>query len=132
MPFWCPQPQRIRNPLKRWYFRAPAPAPTLAIAEAGVDEDECRMPPNQTSPWASIPSDVLCYICDQAFTETSVHYGVEVLALVCRLWYQILTSYGRPWSIIRIEPDLYKSTVYPTTKSYVNTRLKHSHPIHSM
>jgi len=50
-----------------------------------------------------------------------------MLALVCKLWYQIVTGYGRPWSIIRIEPGLYKSTVYTTTKSYVNTRLKHSH-----
>lgn len=127
MPFWCPQPHRIRNPLKRWYFRTPAPAPTLAIAEAGAGEDECQMPPNQNRPWSNIPAEILCYICDQAFSETGAHYGVEVLALVCKLWYLIVTGYGRPWSIIRIEPDLCCSTVYSTPKSYVNTRLKHSH-----
>ena len=87
-----------------------------------------QTPRTHTSPWASIPSDVLCYICDEAFTETSVHYGVEVLALVCRHWYQITTSYGRPWSIIRIDPNMCRSTVYRTAKGYVKTRLKFSYP----
>ena len=120
MSLWHTPSQRIRIHFNR-HFRA------LDTPEPVANEEE-RAPPKQTSPWASIPPDVLCYICDQAYTETSVHYGVEVLALVCRFWYQIVTSYGRPWSVIRIEPDLYKSTLYPTTKSYVNTRLKFSHP----
>jgi hypothetical protein len=82
---------------------------------------------NQTSPWANAPPDILYIICDQAFSETSAHYGVEMLALVCKHWYQIVTGYGRPWSVIRIAPYLYKSTVYTTTESYITTRLKYSH-----
>ena len=120
MSFWPTRSQHFRKPFKRHFF-------ALGTSEPVTTEEE-DAPPKQTSPWASIPSDVLCYICDQAFTETGAHYGVEMLALVCRFWYQVITSYGRPWSIIRIVPNLYKSTVYPTTKSYVNTRLKFSHP----
>ena len=118
--FWSTPPQQIRDHFKRHFC-------AVGTAEAAPHE-QIRIPPNQTSPWANIPSDILCYICDQAFSETSAHYGVEMLALVCKLWYKIVTAYGRPWSIIRIEPNLHKSTVYPTIKSYVNTRLKHSHP----
>jgi len=85
------------------------------------------MPRNQTSPWVNVPPDILYCICDQAFSGTSAYYGVEVLALVCIHWYQIVTGYGRPWSVIRIAPHSCKSTVYTTLESYVNTRLKHSH-----
>jgi len=119
MPFWRTPAQRISNHFKR-HFRP------LDTSEARADEEN-RIPPNQTGLWANVPPDILYYICDQAFSETIAHYGVEMLALVCKLWYQIVTGYGRPWSIIRIEPDLYRSTVYTTTKSYVNTRLKLSH-----
>jgi hypothetical protein len=94
----------------------------------GPSPPQNRTPqPNQAGSWASVPSDILCYICDRAFSETDAHYGVEMLALVCRAWYHMITAYGRPWSTIRIERDLYYSTVYPTTRSYVNTRLRHSH-----
>jgi len=116
MPFWHTQAKRVRNHFKRRFDPL----------EARTDEGD-RMPPNQTSPWASIPPDILYGICDQAFSGTSAYYGVEVLALVCIHWYQIVTGYARPWSIIRIAPYSCKSTVYTTLESYVNTRLKHSH-----
>jgi hypothetical protein len=119
MPFWHTPAQQIRSRFNR-HFRAPDTSEALA-------DQENRIPPNQTSPWANVPPDILYSICDQAFSETNAHYGVEMLALVCKLWYQIITGYGRPWSIIRIEPYLHRSTVYTTMKSYVNTRLKYSH-----
>jgi len=116
MPFWHTSAKPIRNHFKRRFDPL----------EARADEGD-RMPWNQTSPWANVPPDILYGICDQAFSETSAYYGVELLALVCIHWYQIVTSYGRPWSVIRIAPHLCESTVYTTLESYVNTRLKHSH-----
>lgn len=126
MPFW-PIPAQNISIGSRFKRRFSA----FDFEGAHVDEGN-RMPRNETSPWANVPPDILCYICDQAFSETSVHYGVEMLALVCKNWYQTVTGYGRPWSVIRIAPYSCKSTVYTTTKSYVNTRLKHSHhyPLH--
>ena len=119
MAFWHTPTQKFRK-----YFKRHHDALDTLGAPEGVEN---RRLWNQTSPWANVPPDILYYICDQAFSDTNAHYGVEMLALVCKLWHQIVTSYGRPWRTIRIEPYLYKSTVYTTTKSYVNTRLKHSH-----
>jgi len=116
MPFWHTPAKQIRNHFK-WRFDP---------LEARADEGD-RMPPNQTSPWANVPPDILYCICDQAFSGTSAHYGVEMLALVCKHWYQIVTGYGRPWSVIRITPYSCNPTVYTTLESYVNTRLKYSH-----
>ena len=118
MPFWHTPTQQFRT-----YFKRRLGA--LDTSEARPDVGN-RMLRNQTSPWANVPPDILYYICDQAFSDSNAHYGVEMLALVCKLWYQIVTGYGRAWRTIRIEPYLYRSTVYTTTKSYVNTRLKHS------
>ena len=119
MTFWHTPTQPFSE-----YFKRHRGALDTSEAPTGV---ETRMLRHQTSPWANVPPDILYYICDQAFSDTDAHYGVEMLALVCKLWHQIVTGYGRPWRTIRIEPYLYKSTVYTTTKSYVNTRLKHSH-----
>lgn len=119
MAFWHTPTQQFKQ-----YFKRHRGALDTSEAPVGVEN---RMARDQTSPWANVPPDILYYICDQAFSDTNAHYGVEMLALVCKLWHQIVTGYGRPWRTIRIEPYLYKSTVYATTKSYVNTRLKHSH-----
>ena len=116
MPFWHTPAKQIRNQSK---WRSDA-------LEARTDDGD-RMPRKQTSPWTNVPSDILYVICDQAFSGTSAYYGVEVLALVCIHWYQIVTGYARLWSVIRIAPHSCKSTVYTTLESYVNTRLKHSH-----
>jgi hypothetical protein len=122
MSFWRNASRRIKNHFKRRSY-------ARDTTEAGADEEDPvpLQPPNQTSVWANIPSDILCYICDKAFSETGAYCGVEILALVCKAWYQIVTTYGRPWSIIRIDGSLSKSSIYPTLKGYVKTRLKYSH-----
>jgi len=117
MPFWRTPAKQIRNHFKRRFDPLEAP----------VDEGDRMLLWNQRSPWANIPPDILYYICDQAFSETSAHYGVEMLALVCKHWHQIVTGYGRPWSVIRITPYSCRPTVYTTLESYVSTRLKYSH-----
>jgi hypothetical protein len=119
MPFWHKPAQQVINHFRRRFG-------AFDFSEARVDEGN-RMPHTQTSPWANAPPDILYIICDQAFSDTGAHYGVEMLALVCKHWYQIVTGYGRPWSVIRIVPYQHMSTVYSSTRSYVNTRLKHSH-----
>jgi F-box-like len=124
-PYWSPT--RDTDGATAHENSPPFPQQKTKEMDSCMDADKGNRMPTRTGPWASVPPDVLYYICDQAFSGTSAHYGVERLVLVCKDWYQIIMGHRRLWRTIRIESDLNESTVYPTMQSYVNTRLRHSH-----